>query len=197
MFTTASKSGPNYCPPGAAGRRHLDRRRRQAGPHRSGDLSRWWEVFNDPVLNGLVYDAYHQNLTLREAGFRVLEARAQLAISIGNIFPQTQTASGILHPQRGERRDSEQHLRLRNSGHAALFQPVGFRVQPWLGARFLGPLPPRDRVEPRQLSSASVADYDDVLVTLLGDVATNYVQFRTSSSKSIMPASTSSCSGKR
>ena len=32
------------------------------------DLSRWWCVFNDPVLNDLIYHAYAQNITLKEAG---------------------------------------------------------------------------------------------------------------------------------
>ena len=32
------------------------------------DLSRWWTVFNDPTLNDLVYHAYSQNITLKEAG---------------------------------------------------------------------------------------------------------------------------------
>ena len=47
----------------------------------------WWNVFNDPVLSRLVEIAYQQNLTLRSAGVRVLEARAQLGIAIGE-FPQ-------------------------------------------------------------------------------------------------------------
>ena len=41
---------------------------------------------------------------------------------------------------------------------------------------------------------ASVADFDDVLVTLLGDVATNYVQYRTRNSGSNMPQTTSTFS---
>src|SRR5580698_2538005 len=32
------------------------------------DLSRWWSVFNDPVLNDLIYHAYAQNITVKEAG---------------------------------------------------------------------------------------------------------------------------------
>ena len=35
----------------------------------------------------LVADACNQNLSLREASFRVLESRAQLGIAQGNIFP--------------------------------------------------------------------------------------------------------------
>ena len=41
------------------------------------DLVGWWTVMNDPLLNQLMVYAYRQNLTLREAGFRVFEARAQ------------------------------------------------------------------------------------------------------------------------
>jgi outer membrane protein TolC len=50
----------------------------------------WWNVFNDPVLLRLIELAYEQNLTLRTAGVRVLEARAQLGIAIGEIYPQQQ-----------------------------------------------------------------------------------------------------------
>ena len=60
----------------------------------AADLSRWWCVFNDPVLNDLVYRAYAQNVTLKEAGARVLQARASLGIAKGELFPQTQTAAG-------------------------------------------------------------------------------------------------------
>src|ERR1700732_3679590 len=88
------KVGPNYCRPPAPVTQNwidvADPRVRQE----SDDLSQWWKVFNDPALNDLVCFAYMQNLTLREAGFRVLEARAQLGIAVGNIFPQTQTATG-------------------------------------------------------------------------------------------------------
>ena len=54
------------------------------------DLSNWWEVFDDPVLNSLVEEAYQQNLPLRIAGLRILESRAQLGIAYGNLYPQQQ-----------------------------------------------------------------------------------------------------------
>ena len=58
------------------------------------DLSRWWTVFNDPVLNTLVETAYVQNPSLRAAGVRVLEAQAQRGIAIGELFPQQQDSFG-------------------------------------------------------------------------------------------------------
>ena len=36
----------------------------------------WWAVFQDPVVNDLVQIAFNQNLTLRQAGIRVIQARA-------------------------------------------------------------------------------------------------------------------------
>jgi hypothetical protein len=35
------------------------------------DLSRWWTVFQDPLLDELIAGAQIHNLSLREAGFRV------------------------------------------------------------------------------------------------------------------------------
>src|SRR5262249_15362187 len=58
------------------------------------DLSQWWKVFNDPILDSLICTAYQQNLSLRAAANRVLQARAQLAIEAGNLFPQTQQMTG-------------------------------------------------------------------------------------------------------
>ena len=88
------KVGPNYGkPPAPVAKDWIDaddQRVRTA----SDDLSKWWTVFNDPVLDSLICDAYRQNLSLRVAGMRVLEARAQLAIDVGNLLPQTQTATG-------------------------------------------------------------------------------------------------------
>ena len=57
-------------------------------------LQDWWQVFGDPTLDALIVTAYEQNPTLRIAGTRVLEARAGQAIAVGNIFPQTQQATG-------------------------------------------------------------------------------------------------------
>jgi len=49
----------------------------------------WWEQFNDPILNGLVLEAYNQNLSLRDAGFRVLASRVAYNIKVGGLFPQS------------------------------------------------------------------------------------------------------------
>ena len=110
---------------------------------------------------------------MRQAGYRVLEARAQLAIATGQLFPQSQTATGSYTRNAA----SQQTI----SGQALLAPfynqwNFGFNLN-WeldFWGRF------RRAIESNAASlDASVEDYDDVLVTLLGDVATNYVQMRT------------------
>jgi len=164
------KVGPNYRTPNAAVAPNwidaTDKRVRTD----SDDLSKWWTVFNDPVLNDLVCNAYHQNLTLKEAGYRVLQARAQLGISIGEIFPQSQSMTGDFF------REASSGA---TGGGAQRFSSrwdYGFTLAWELD--FWGKF--RRAVESNRASlQASVADYDDVLVTLLSDVATAYVQYRT------------------
>ncbi len=58
------------------------------------ELSRWWTLFADPVLDALVEDALESNNTLELAALAVLEARAQLGIAHGAQWPQTQAAAG-------------------------------------------------------------------------------------------------------
>lgn len=144
----------------------------------SEDINYWWRVFNDPVLDGLVYDAYHQNLTLREAGFRVLQARAQLAISVGSLFPQTQTASGSFSRNAASAETANNIFDFGIPGTHRFFSQWNFGFNLGWELDFWGRF--RRAIESNQATlDASVADYDDVLVTLLGDVATNYITLRT------------------
>jgi multidrug efflux system outer membrane protein len=48
---------------------------------------KWWEVFQDPVLQQLIRTAIEQNYDLRIAASRVLEAQAQVGITRANQFP--------------------------------------------------------------------------------------------------------------
>jgi NodT family efflux transporter outer membrane factor (OMF) lipoprotein len=163
------KVGPNYRKPDAAvASNWIDASDKRVRTE-SDDLSKWWTVFNDPVLNDLVCDAYKQNLTLREAGYRVLQARAQLGISVGEIFPQAQAMTGDFFREASSgATGSTQKFNNRWDYGFTLAWELDF----W--GRF------RRGIESNRANlQASVAGYDDVLVTLLSDVATAYVQYRT------------------
>lgn len=58
------------------------------------DLSFWWQLFDDPVLNALVEEARVENLSLRVAGLRILESRAALGIAKSARYPQLQQLNG-------------------------------------------------------------------------------------------------------
>jgi outer membrane protein, multidrug efflux system len=50
----------------------------------------WWQVFQDPQLQELIRTALKQNYDLQIATERINAARAQLAITRSNLFPQVQ-----------------------------------------------------------------------------------------------------------
>ena len=88
------KVGPNYGrPPAPVANQWIDANDVRVRSE-TDDLSKWWTVFHDPVLDSLVCYAYQQNLPLRVAGFRVLEARAQLAHRRGQPLPAKTDGDG-------------------------------------------------------------------------------------------------------
>ncbi|HXX36036.1 MAG TPA: TolC family protein, partial [Thermodesulfobacteriota bacterium] len=101
------KVGPNYSrPPVAVSEAWLDVGDQRVKPEAT-QYRNWWRVFDDPVLDRLVDQAYRENLSLKIAGVRVLEARAQLGIAVGELFPQTQQASGSLQYIRPSEQSSQ------------------------------------------------------------------------------------------
>ena len=136
------------------------------------DFAEWWKVFKDPILDSLIASAYKQNLTLQVAGLRVLEARAQLGIAVGNLYPQNQQArGGATYNARSEN--------VANTIQGDLdywdFDP-GFDVAWELD--FWGKF--RRGIESADADLlANMADYDDFLVSLLAEVANAYTVIRT------------------
>ncbi len=131
----------------------------------------WWRVFGDPTLETLVARAYAENLGLRAAGLRVVEAQARRAITIGTLYPQTQDVTAS-------------YTRTRQSANTALgalggtdidaFQAgfdAAWEIDVW--GRF------RRAIEADDATLlAAVASYDDVLVSLVAEVARTYLAIR-------------------
>lgn len=164
------KVGPNYCkPPAPVASEWIDSKSKELIPSTT-DLSGWWSVFQDPKLNALVEQAYRQNLSLRSAGTRILAARAQRDITVGNLFPQSQEVFADVS-------------RINASGRTANPPPnrffdnnaIGFNVA-WeldFWGRF------RRSIEAAEADlDASVENYDDALVLLISEVASTYVELR-------------------
>ena len=65
----------------------------QAATQENVDLRRWWESLHDPALNELIDQALQSNLDVRLASARVREARAQWEFNRAGLFP-TADATG-------------------------------------------------------------------------------------------------------
>jgi NodT family efflux transporter outer membrane factor (OMF) lipoprotein len=143
------------------------------------DYRNWWQAFKDPSLDRLVDTAYRENLNLRIAGVRVLEARAQLGIATGQLYPQTQQATGSVQ----KNRESAGTPITGTGASAPKFGGLSFwQSQVGLTASweidFWGKF--RRAIESADASLlAAVANYDSTLVSLTASVANFYISIRT------------------
>ena len=132
----------------------------------------WWESFGDPILSDLIAEAYRQNPSLQAAGVRVLEAQARRGIAIGTLFPQTQNAVG------GYRRIVASENVAVGAARPQL-RPVPRSASTSPGSSTSGARSGAASSRRTPSCSPRVADYDDVLVSLLAEVAANYIGIRT------------------
>jgi NodT family efflux transporter outer membrane factor (OMF) lipoprotein len=138
-----------------------------------GERAQWWKLFNDPVLDTLIDTAHRQNLSLQIAGLRILESRAQLGIATGNRYPQVQELNGAASAV-GISNNSPNFMTAIDdeySNYQAGFD-AAWELDFW--GRF------RRGIEAAEAGlSASLADYDNALVSLTAEVARVYVTIRT------------------
>jgi NodT family efflux transporter outer membrane factor (OMF) lipoprotein len=136
----------------------------------TADLSTWWTVFNDPMLNSLVERAVLANHDLRIAAARVTEARAELRITQGYLLPEVNFQGDYSKSRVSANGQPFSNPQIYQSRYSLGFD-AAWEIDVFGGGR-------------RAIEAGS-ADLDAwvenrraVLVTLLGDVARNYVAFR-------------------
>ncbi len=138
------------------------------------DYSHWWSVFDDPTLDQLVQAACAQNLSLKIAGLRIMEARAQRGIAVGNLFPQAQEVDATY--TRAKYSNNMYPFGMFPGNRA--FDDWAFEFNAAWEADIWGKI--RRGIESADANlDAQVENYDDVLVILQGDVAASYIQMRT------------------
>ena len=135
--------------------------------------SAWWKAFNDPVLEQLIQLAYRQNLTLRVAGLRIMEARAALAIATGNQYPQVQQAFAGVN---GVGLSNNTVNKTPGFSRYYAIDNLGLDVS-W-EADFWRQYAKAVRAQ-KDVYLGSTADYQETLVTLTAEVAQTYVAVRT------------------
>ena len=166
---TACKVGPNYqAPPAAAPANWTTELRRGLAKASAGtnQLERWWTVFQDPTLSDLIERAKTGNLDLQQAEARVRAGRAQRGIAKAALFPTV-----------GANASANRTTLSRQSGTGGTsdLYDAGFDAS-WELDLFGGK---RRSLEAATASwQASVESMNDVMVSLLAEVALNYVEVR-------------------
>jgi NodT family efflux transporter outer membrane factor (OMF) lipoprotein len=169
--------GPNYQKPAVSAPAHWGEPLAGGETNHDASVADWWKNFHDPELDSLISRAAQSNLDLKIAQSRVREARAEYGIAVGNLLP-TVDASGSYARQR----ESQNQPLVGPGDHLPPgipfennFYQSGFDAS-WEIDVFGGT---RRAVESAKAQVAA-AEFGqrDVLITLLGEVARNYVEAR-------------------
>ena len=165
--------GPNYEPPKAGAPAQWTTPLANGETNGPADLAGWWKNFSDTNLDALITTAIQSNLTLRIAEARVREARAEKGVVAGGLWPSLGAGGGYT----------------RNLYGAHTFPPLATFGLPlnynlynadfdatWELDIFGGT---RRAVEAAN-AQIGAAEYGerDVLVSLLAEVARNYIGAR-------------------
>ena len=162
--------GPNYKEPQKTVAEHWIKKDKSVKEAPIQDAS-WWSVLHDPNLTSLINQGYQNNLPLQSAGVRVLQARAQLAQSVGELFPQQQALIGNLTYQRigGS---SFQQILPSNFDTLLMGASASWELDFWGKYR-------RTILSNDAAFLAAYAAYNNALVSLTADIATVYINIRT------------------
>jgi len=172
LATNGCNVGPDFVRPKVA----LNEKWKQSeDPRLKADAkidTTWWRTFDDPTLDQLVDIAAHENLTLQIAGLRILEARGLLGIAVGEQYP---TNLGPAASASADHLSADAPNQANLDHNYGSFQ-VGFdavwEIDFWGKFRRGVKAADGDYL-------ATVADYDDAVVSLTAEVARTYVQIRT------------------
>jgi len=171
VLLAGCKVGPDYHVP------KVDAPRRWtsnlAGGETNGlpDIETWWKNFGDNDLNSLVATAVQSNLTLRVAEARVREARAQIGLIAGALWPSIGSSAGYSRNRYGQ-----------NSFPPFRGVPLDFNLYnvAFDAAWELDVFGDTRRAVEAANAQVGAAEHSkrDVLVSLLAEVARNYIMAR-------------------
>ena len=144
------------------------------------DYQSWWETLNDPELNCLIARAVQTNPDVLAATARIREARGERGVVTSGLFPQINATGSYTHTRDSQNLPGISEL----SGGSSGFQFSGLEADLWQAGFdatweidvFGGT---RRAIESASANvQAAVWDRRDVLVSLLAEVAVNYIELR-------------------
>ncbi len=182
LFAAGCTVGPNYQKPDLPVPSMWNEAQQKGVQVRPTELTHWWTSFNDPLLNSLIERAVRSNLDLRIAEGRIREARATRVLAASAAWPTVDVSSSY---SRNHASANAIGSPTQNGGAVAVapsgatleqnFYQTGFDAS-WEIDVF-GRI--RRSVEAADATlQATVEDQRDVLVSLLGEVAKNYIDLR-------------------
>jgi multidrug efflux system outer membrane protein len=170
FFSGCAAVGPNYRRPDTATPAKWQTSLSEeltAGGKTPEDLSAWWRTLNDPLLSSLIDRAVTGNLDLKKARARVREARARRGIAKADFFPTLDGSASATWSRYSEDRGSGETADL----YAASFD-AGWELDIFGGLR-------RSLEAAEADWQATQEELRNVLVSLLAEVALNYIDIRT------------------
>jgi NodT family efflux transporter outer membrane factor (OMF) lipoprotein len=130
-------------------------------------IAAWWNTFNDEELSSLIGRAVAGNLDVKQAQSRVVEARVERGIAQADLFPTLDFSGSDKWIRNSNQNGNGKTTELYSAGFDA-----GWEIDVFGGVR--------RSIEASQADlEASQEDLHDVLVTLAGEVALNYIEVRT------------------
>jgi NodT family efflux transporter outer membrane factor (OMF) lipoprotein len=164
LFIASCAVGPNYERPAV----DTGAQYKEAGdwvvaqPSDASPKGKWWQAFNDPVLNGLVEQVNVSNQSIAVAEARYRQARAAVTSARAGLFPSIGASGGASRSRRGEAGATSSY----NIGLDA-----GWEVDLWGRVRRL--------IEAsRAAADASAADVENARLSLQSELAIDYFQLR-------------------
>lgn len=166
LLLTACTAGPDYQAPAqdAPAQWQADDKPAAERSQRDAEqLQQWWQQFNDPVLDDLIAQALAANINLQTARAQLREARARRDMATGQRGPELAVSAGA-----GRNKTAAGTANHYNAGFDASWEPDIF-----------GAL--------RRAQEAAVADVQasveslhTIRVSLVAEVARNYIDLRSS-----------------
>jgi outer membrane protein, multidrug efflux system len=145
----------------------------QPGPQSFGDL-KWFEVFKDEQLQGLLRTAIVQNYDVRQAMARINAARAQLGLARADQFPNFAASGSVVTtrvPKDGSLGELTSGTQRNISFGQVLLNLLNFEIDIWGRVRKIKNARSADL-------KAAEEDRNTVLSTVVSTVAAAYLQLR-------------------
>jgi NodT family efflux transporter outer membrane factor (OMF) lipoprotein len=168
--------GPNYQPPKTAAPAQWNAPMAGGETNLEPTIASWWKSFKDPQLDSLIERAAKANYDLRIAGARVLEARALYRIAASRLGPTIDAGGSYARQNQSKNQPIIRDLNLpssvpfENDVYQAGFD-ASWEVDVFGGTR-------RSIEAGKAEVAAAQFNRRNVLVTLLGEVARNYIETR-------------------